>query len=142
MNNIGQAARRIDAGFVKQSIFILVSLSFLVAGSPARADDLFSKTALSCHFDHGGNWDYDVSPPRLTSVKPWHAEIKKIDLKRGSAALKNSSLSVRKNSRSLYFHNFWKLGAPAVISVYGFSVLGGFPAVAQAGFLQVAGHCK
>lgn len=142
MNNLGQAARFLDVGLVKRTILIFCSLTFLVVGSAAHADDLFARTTLSCHFDHGGKWDYNVSPPRLNPVKPWRVEILKIDLKHRRAILEKGNVGVEKHSRSLYFYKFWKLGAPAVISVYGFPVLGGFPAVAQAGFLQVAGHCN
>lgn len=120
----------------------MAGLTILVSENPARADGLFTKAILTCHFDHGGKWDYDVSPPKLVSIKPWRIEVTKLDLKRGRAVMGGERLRVQRKAKSLYFSNFWKFGAPGVISVYSHSVLGGFPAVAQAGYLQVAGHCN
>jgi hypothetical protein len=142
MNDARLEKRRFNTRFVTRTIFMVLALSILVLGSPARADGLFTKTTLTCHFDHGGKWNYDLSPPRQNPVEPWRIKVTNIDLKRGHAVMRGEKLSVRRHTKSLYFFNFWKLGAPGDISVYSFSVLGGFPAVAQAGFLQVAGHCN
>jgi hypothetical protein len=142
MTNSDHNERLSKMRFITRVVFITLAFSVLNLGSPARANDLFTKASLTCHFDHGGKWNYDVSPPKLTPIKPWRIEITKINLKHGRATMRGENLEVRRKAKSLNFSRFWKFGAPGVISVYSFSVLGGFPAVAQAGFLQVAGHCN
>jgi hypothetical protein len=65
MNKLDFKDRLFDTSFVIRVIFLVAGLAILVSGNQARADGLFTKAILTCHFDHGGEWNYDVSPPKL-----------------------------------------------------------------------------
>jgi hypothetical protein len=110
----------------------------LLAISPARADDLFSRTELRCVIEYGGVWDFSVDPPVLARVPSKLVEYQNIDLDGMTA---NTSVGERlvavRGTRSIVFAQ-----EDVTTAIFAQPSLRGFPIVISNLESQRAGFCN
>lgn len=110
----------------------------LLAISPARADDLFSRTELNCVYEYGGIWDFSIDPPVMRYTPPTLIEYRNIDLDglTANTSVGEHLIAVR-GTRSIVFAQ-----EDVTVAVFAKPTLRGFPFVISNLEFQGAGFCN